>query len=391
MNTHSHYKKKVSKHKKAKSHKKQNTTTMVVSEQKKDKQMHIKLETPIVDPQSDCYKYKYDILRTLNTDLSEINENMTRISLCIYRVVHCKNQQNVKHPFLQYLLYKYPDNLHSTSNLMVFPFIDVKKNILHKAKKFAKQLVGKNVDFDGFIEKKNTVYLFLNYESVNDEYINKVFYMTKENTLWWCLIDEICNHRTVLTFPVHKSVFNLFYNNPSLIYLKQGDLRIEIPIVAYYGNYFNFLPIIAALGQRESTAGSKKDFIYFSGFKKSVRFGSWTPDYRTKFIYDEQVSDIDGLYKKCGIIRFALFLGKFKLLNGIEFDQLQESIESKNWTSEFNSLLITDIDFDNKKLSIDPEYILKRFEQQTPLSYHEIDKKTLTPTWDYNYPDYNII
>ena len=32
----------------------------------------------------------------------------------------------------------------------------------------------------------------------------------------------------------------------------------------------------------------------------------------------------------------------------VEFDKLQESIVSKNWTSEFNSLLITDIDFDNK-------------------------------------------
>ena len=41
--------------------------------------------------------------------------------------------------------------------------------------------------------------------------------MTKENNLWWCLIDEICNHRTVLTFPVHKSVFNLFYSNPSYL------------------------------------------------------------------------------------------------------------------------------------------------------------------------------
>ena len=91
------------------------------------------------------------------------------------------------------------------------------------------------------------------------------------------------------------------------------------------------------------------------------------------------------------LIRFALFIGKFKLLDGVEFDKLQESIVSKNWTSEFNSLLITDIDFDNKKLSVDPEYIIKRFEQQTPLSYHEIDKKTLTPTWDHSYTEYNII
>ena len=391
MNTHSHYKKKVSEHKNSKRHKNEKSTTMVMSEHKKGKQMHIKLDTPIVDPQSDCYKYQYDILRSLNTDFSQINEKSTTISLCIYRVVHCKIQQNVKHPFLQYLLYKYPDSSHSTSNLMVFPFIEEKKNILNEAKKFAKQLTGKTIEFDGFIERKNTIYFFLNYESVSDDYINRVFHMTKKNTLWWCIMDEICNHRKIMKFPVHKSVYNLFYNNPSLIYIKQGELRIEIPTVAYYGNYFNFLPIVAALGQKTNSTGSKKDFIYFSTFRKSIRFGSWTPDYRTKFIYDEKVSDVDGLYNKCGLIRFALFIGKFKLLDGVEFDKLQESIVSKNWTSEFNSLLITDIDFDNKKLSVDPEYIIKRFEQQTPLSYHEIDKKTLTPTWDHSYTEYNII
>ena len=37
------------------------------------------------------------------------------------------------------------------------------------------------------------------------------------------------------------------------------------------------------------------------------------------------------------------------------------------------------------------EYILKNFEQQVPLSYHEIDKKTLKPTWDPTHKKYNIV
>ena len=48
-------------------------------------------------------------------------------------------------------------------------------------------------------------------------------------------------------------------------------------------------------------------------------------------------------------------------------------------------------DFDKKNINIPPEYILKNFEQQVPLSYHEIDKKTLKPTWDPTHKKYNIV
>ena len=48
-------------------------------------------------------------------------------------------------------------------------------------------------------------------------------------------------------------------------------------------------------------------------------------------------------------------------------------------------------DFDKRNINILPEYILKNFEQQVPLTYHEIDKKSLKPTWDSSYKKYNIV
>ena len=62
-------------------------------------------------------------------------------------------------------------------------------------------------------------------------------------------MDEICNHKKILNFPIHKSVFELFYENNKLIYLKDRNKRcIEIPTIAYFGDSDEILPYIASLG-----------------------------------------------------------------------------------------------------------------------------------------------
>ena len=384
MNTTSHYKNNFKKSK----NKNQKPSNIKIKE--KD-DIHIKLNTPIVDPTSNCFNYKYDLSTTINTNLNDINPNIKRVSFCIYRVVHCKNQENVKHPFLQYLLYKYSPHHGNVSNTMVFPFIEIKNNFKKETSNFIKKIIGKDLKTEGFIERNKTVFLFYNIDSEQTQYIDKVNFMTKQNELWWCLIDEICNHKQVITFPVHKSVYTLFMNNPSLIYIKLNEKRIEIPIIAYYGNYFNFLPIVAALGQRANTTKTNSDSLFFSSFKKAIRYGCWTENYKKKTVYNEDISDIDGLYFKGGLIRFALFIGKINILESIEFSDLETYITNKNWKSNYNSIFLTKIKFDDNNLNIIPEYILKDFNQQTPLSYHEIDKNKLPPVWDHNFSDYNII
>ena len=383
MNTNSHYKNKFKKS----NNKKQNDKNIKVNE---ISNIHIKLDTPIVDPNSECFNYQYDLSSSINTDITKINQNVERVSFCIYRILHCKNQQNVKHPILQYLLYKYPSNNVNISNAMIFPFIKIKNNIKKESRTFIKNITGKNLKPIGFIEKNNTVFLFYNIGTDEDQYIDKVHFMTKKNELWWCIIDEICNHKKVITFPVHKSVYTLFLNNPSLIYIKLNEKRVEIPIIAYYGNYFNFLPFVAALGQRANISKTNNDSLFFSSFKKAIRYGSWTDDYKKKTVYNKEVSDIDGLYYKGGLIRFALFIGKIDILKSIEFNRLQKYITNKTWKVKYNSIFLTKINFDDNEIDIIPEYIIKDFSQQTPLSYHEIDKTTLPPIWDSEFTDYNI-
>ena len=79
-----------------------------VKEEKKEMPMHISLKTPILNLTDDCAQYTYNIDTTINTDLSQLPASTEQICFCIFRIVHCRQQQNVQMPFLEYLLYKYP-------------------------------------------------------------------------------------------------------------------------------------------------------------------------------------------------------------------------------------------------------------------------------------------
>ena len=68
MNTNSHYKKKFNKNK---NNKKKEKAKIVIKDNHNN--LHINLDTPIVDPTSSCFNYSYDITTSINTDLSKMN------------------------------------------------------------------------------------------------------------------------------------------------------------------------------------------------------------------------------------------------------------------------------------------------------------------------------
>ena len=90
----------------------------------------------------------------------------------------------------------------------------------------------------GYIYKNNMLYLF--YESLEKHSMNTI---NRDNQLWWIVMDEICNHKKAINFPIHQSVYKLFYDNSSLIYLKDNvDEDIEIPSIVYYGAPWELIP-----------------------------------------------------------------------------------------------------------------------------------------------------
>ena len=196
--------------------------------------------------------------------------------------------------------------------------------------------------------------------------------------MWWVLIDEICNHRKSLNFPIHKSVTSLFYLNPILIYLKQKTKNIDIPIVGYYGNYYKFLPIIASLGQKPTTWPNLEfgPYFYFTSYTGAFRYAGWTSNYKQRKVYDKEIADEDGKLSKGGIIRFALFTEKTHVLLDMKNSKISKYIHKNEWIKHYNSLYLGRVPRINGSVwHMNPRYVVKTFDQQLPLSLHLVDMK----------------
>ena len=394
MNTYSHYKKFAGSQKKEKIDNLKNMININVT-RNDIVPTHIKLNSPPLKLSRSCNEYTYNINRAINTDINQMPTNPSIISFCIYRIITCKNRSKPSNPFLQYLLYKYPSTQTAASNIMVFPFIKYRSGTINTiANHMTKSLTGEKLSIKGFIENGEQLFLFFDLQEGNDISIAVVNYKDRNQELWWALIDEICNSRKVITFPIHHSVYLTFYSNPALIYLMDKNKRLPIPKVGYYGNYYKFIPIIAALGGQNSLRGqlSNTELFYFSTFRKAIRYGAWSPLYQERIAYNKKITDIDGRYYKGGIVRFALFMEKYLVPIDDAYEKIGTMLSHPaNWKKSYDSIFIGSIDYDGVKLDINPEYILTDPDQYLSLSYHMIDMDSVPPNWEPSYDGYNIL
>lgn len=351
----------------------------------------------------ECKQFQYPLENILKTDFKKISTSYNKIAVCAFFVTTCENRRGVSMPYLQYILYKYPAQNKKVSNLLVFPFIDVKKkvNVFTEANKLMYKLINIKIKPQGFLENNNTIYVFYNLCNVDDyseqprmeqQWLKK---LKNEQALWWVLIDEICNHKKSLNFNIHHSVTDLFYKNPILIYLMNKSKRIDIPIVAYYGNYYKFLPIISTLGQKPNTwpGGKFGPFFYFTNYIGAFRYAGWTENYKQRKVYGIQIADENGKIIKGGIIRFALFMNKSKVLLDMKDSKISDYMNksSDKWTQHYQSLYLGRVPrINNSVWRMNPEFVVKDFAQQIPLSLHLIDMNSLKATWDPLYNGYQI-
>ena len=362
----------------------------------------IKLKTPEpIQSDDDCSIFDYPILDIVNTNFTHIPPTYSKLAICPYFITTCKNRYGVHKPYLQYLLYKYPATNKKIGNLLVFPFIDVKTNINVKtaANKLLHSVIKIKISPTGFIQNDNTIFVFYDLSSV-DEYSTIpraeqqwLKLIKQSSNLWWVLIDEICNHRKSLNFPIHKSVTSLFYLNPILIYLKQKTKNIDIPIVGYYGNYYKFLPIIASLGQKPTTWPNLEfgPYFYFTSYTGAFRYAGWTSNYKQRKVYNKEIADEDGKLLKGGIIRFALFMEKTHVLLDMKNSKISEYMHKNEWVKHYNSLYLGRVPRINGSVwHTNPRYVVKTFDQQLPLSLHLVDMDSLKDIWDPLYTGYQI-
>jgi hypothetical protein len=347
------------------------------------KLLHISAKSFLLTKQ-DCVTPSYNIENALQTDFVLIeNKKPIKVFICVYRISNCNNN-NTSWPFLEYLLYKYPTNVKkSNRNKMVFPFYISKggENIQHKADKLCHKLTNKKLTTKGFIEISDNIYFF--YHFIGDDYKN-IKIVGSNNELWWAIMDEICNHRALLRFPIHKSVYTIFYENQSLIYLRdEKNNRMEIPVVGYTGGYSKLLPALAlSIGDDGNTTRT------FGSYQFGVRKGGWTDHFEIEKIDGEAITNKEGKYTKGGLVRFAIFLFQTNVVD-TPHNSLEKYIKQPElWKKQFDSIYFGRIK--NKQISPNIHFDIKNMNQKTPLSIHELDMETLRK-WKPFSESYQIV
>jgi hypothetical protein len=364
------------------------------------------------------YDYYYAKQKLMNDAELEalFKENMiSTINIGAYEV-----DTNGKHPFLKYLLVNY-----FNSDMLFFPQIQIVETMESQNNNFGDnvtslesstslaieyiyQLIKKNnlnniekenIIINGFYYYNNQLFLFMDLTKckllIND--ISKT-----NNNLWLTTIDDIANTKNLLDMKINDFVHSFFVNNKEFCFLvdmNNNKELYEIPTTVYVSAEESKLQFISTFGvsikSKDAIAGS---FYYFTDYQNALK--------NHQDVLDE-IEIVNGYKKmgssiKLGIIRFALFLGKIKIIDNsindlnnkfedcsiikterilsqeynaknknIELLTLRISDHDGNWTEEYDSCFLGKIQLENGyNLDNTPLYIVKEYEQQIPLSFH---------------------
>jgi hypothetical protein len=328
--------------------------------------------------------YNYEALNLLIDNIDEYltanAKKITNIKIISYEI-----KNNSKYPYIKYLLLK---NLETnTLNFDILEINDLDLNsekliLLSKLKLFILLNLNEYDNYDkytcfkGFYINNEELYIIFDLTNFNIEIKSTI----KNYTIWFCLIDEIINHSNICNLSIEQSVTFFFNNNIDFCFLKNKiGTNYEVPSVGYIGiiqNRINFTHIFGV---------SKKDnnailgpYYYFTDYNNSIKECE--------------------LINNAGIVRFALFLGKIKVIENSIDDEIDKSDTKKErlldpnldsileeltirisdhdgkWRENYDSVYLGKIKLDNDEcLKNTPIIVVKEYEQQVPLSCHYIN------------------
>ena len=331
------------------------------------------------------YNYKGGNILKLN-----INKNLFEdkvIKLCAFNII------NKQIPFINFLL------INNKYNKLSFPSIPLIRNydseqLIEYAKIFLFSLLtlpdfekfNELIEFNGFFEYDNTIYLFIDMT----KYEYNAYDIYKNSTIWFTLIDEIMHHRNLCNMPIDEEVRTLLINNNDLYLLEdENKENYEIPVVGYI-----------------SVPGNKLEFTYMFGSPKSDKNGILGPYF---YFTDFNNAFNEGCqYIKGGIVRFAIFMDSVKYIENFPNDPIDESeikqmrlnddnLDNRleqltmrisdhdgNWAQKYSSVYLADVELDDGTKYDKKLLVIKEYEQQIPLSYHYVNKKSLNDSKNYS-------
>lgn len=341
------------------------------------------METETYNP-TDPIFYNYKGLHLLDKNMSS---NYTKVYVVAYMI-----NTDGKHPFLEFLLEKNTDlesNVEHLNFLEIDNFLSFDKNeLVDFSKLYLHELTMTNYDednqtieFKGFFHSTTDLYLFFDTSNTYPKYkLNDIY---RSNRTWFGLIDEIVNHRHLCNIPIHRETTSLFLNNNDFCFLlDKNNESYEIPVVSYVGKKKSLINFTYTFGQ---ISGDYNDifgpYYYFTDYANAIKNHG-------------PINEVNN----DGIVRFAIFTGMVKYVENNVDDPCDNSdIKKKNltggnqehltmritdydgvWTNNYDSIYLGHIELDNGSyFSHNNLLVVKDYNQQVPLSYHFIDKKTL--------------
>ena len=246
-----------------------------------------------------------------------------------------------------------------------------------------------NIDYKGFYVSNNELFVFFDITKykllLND--------ISRDNILWFVLVDEIINGGMLSGIPIDNNVCEFFILNHQfgLLHNKQNE-KYEVPSVAYtitsekQANFTYIFGVSSSNIDNNNTPHIFGSYYYFTNYDNCLT--------QIKTMVDNNMKE-----SKLGLNRFALFLEKIKLVQNLETDIIDDSDIKREklqdegcdsqferltmritdydgkWTENYDTIILTNLRLDNGTLMKNtPILCVKKYEQQYPLSYHFISK-----------------
>ena len=337
-----------------------------------------------------CGQYKYDIDSIVTTnfvDYLKTHSFPKKIHICPFQV----NTTGMK-PFLQFFLRKCPEDHSTTPNklsFITFEGLTTFDSIVNKSYKvlevvFMSYIKVPYYEYKGFIQNESGDEITMFYDCTNSKV--GVHRLHSKNDLWLTLIDEIVNNGKICDNEIDPLVKDLFLKNPQLIYLKdKTNKNIETPSVAYsyaQNEQIEFVSVFGVSRNLDPVDAFVGNYFYFTDYESA------------------KSESMKKQSKKNGVIRFAIFLGNNKVQVNLKDDDndtsektmqlllkdhtsttdeykrvrelLKLSDRDGKWAEYYDSVFIGNFESNDdnaNNLSL-PYWVIKTYEQQTPLTYH---------------------
>lgn len=359
---------------------------------------------------------EYPFMDSLKIEVDDIDLPLdTRVDICIYKI----NQTVDNLPFLEFLLYMEGGEKEKGGRNLTFPYIlsrHTKSGMVDQCSTALLALFGniEAVKYSGFLYEKTKKRCTMFFNKFYEKHVIGVPLMKGNNRWFWTLSSEIFNEQQMMQYSISDIVVSFFNRHPRIMTLKLRGETLESPSALYAGKHFNYVSYMAEFGvKKASTRAHFGPYYYFVSFKGAMRYACYSMGFEPHALDDGTRLTVNehGKHTQGGIVRFAVFLGRCRafFMTGEEdrselsmfwankdpFVKAKLALRDINgdWSRSFNSAYVGEynLNVDGKTKNRIPNWTIKDYDNQTPLSCHEVDMKSVPDEYDSAFENYRLI